>query len=122
MLSKRHPRHFAITLYEHRGDNYYDASPVINSNGAVMGNTRMVHITDYELFYERGYYAPGDLGAPVFDTSLGRIGVAVCYDRHFPEYMRALAIGGAEIVVVPQAGIIDQWPPGLYEAEMRASS
>jgi predicted amidohydrolase len=58
----------------------------------------------------------------VYDTPLGKIGVAICYDRHFPEYMRALALGGAEIVVVPQAGAVDEWPLGLFEAEMRTAA
>ena len=53
----------------------------------------MIHITDYAWFHEQGYYTPGDTGAPVYDTAAGRLGVAICYDRHYPEYMRAL--GGA---------------------------
>ena len=48
--------------------------------------------------------------------------MAICYDRHFPEYMRALAVGGAELVVVPQAGAVGEWPDGLYEAEMRVAA
>jgi len=48
--------------------------------------------------------------------------VAICYDRHYPEYMRALALGGAEVVVVPQAGAADEWPEGLYEGEMRVAA
>ena len=50
------------------------------------------------------------------------IGVAICYDRHFPEYMRALALGGADLVVVPQAGATGEWPEGLYEGEMRVAA
>ncbi len=53
---------------------------------------------------------------------MGRLGVAICYDRHFPEYMRALAVAGAEVVLVPQAGAVDEWPEGLYEAEMRVAA
>ena len=67
-------------------------------------STRMVHITDYPCFHEQGYYTPGDTGAPVYRTQGRHIGVAICYDRHYPEYMRALALGGADLVVVPQAG------------------
>ena len=48
--------------------------------------------------------------------------MAICYDRHYPEYMRALAIGGADLVVVPQAGAVGEWPEGLYEAEMRVAA
>jgi N-carbamoylputrescine amidase len=95
---------------------------VIDSDGSLLGKTRMVHITEYDGFHEQGYYAPGDLGAPVFDSAVGPLGVAICYDRHYPEYMRALALGGAEIVVVPQAGAVGEWPDGLYEAEMRVAA
>ena len=54
----------------------------------------------------------------MFDTAIGRIGVAICYDRHFPEYMRALALRGADLVVVPQAGVVNEWPAGFFEGEM----
>jgi N-carbamoylputrescine amidase len=100
----------------------FDASPVIDADGTLLGVTRMVHITDYEGFHEQGYYTPGDRGAPVYDTAAGRLGVAICYDRHYPEYLRALALGGAEVVVVPQAGAVGEWPDGLYEAEMRVAA
>lgn len=111
-----------LNLYERDGERCYDSSPVIDADGTLLGRTRMVHITDYDRFHERGYYAPGDTGAPVYATRAGLIGVAICYDRHFPEYMRALALAGAELVVVPQAGAVDEWPEGLYEAELRVAA
>lgn len=109
-------------LYERDVDRCFDCSPVIDADGTLLGRVRMVHITDYPCFHERGYYAPGDTGAPVFSTRAGRVGVAICYDRHFPEYMRALALDGAEVVVVPQAGAVGEWPEGLYEAELRVAA
>jgi N-carbamoylputrescine amidase len=111
-----------LNLYERDGARCYDCSPVIDADGRLVGRARMLHITDYPCFHERGYYAPGDSGPAVFDTRVGRIGVAICYDRHFPEYMRALALAGAELVVVPQAGAVDEWPPGLYEAELQVAA
>ncbi len=111
-----------LNLFEHANRKTYDSSPVINADGSLIGVTRMVHITDYPCFHERGFYTPGDTGAPVYQTAHGRIGVAICYDRHYPEYMRALAIQGAEIVFVPQAGAVDEWPEGLYEAEMQVAA
>jgi len=111
-----------LNLFERSGEACYDCSPVIDSDGICLGRARMVHITDYPCFHEQGYYAPGDTGAPVFDTAAGRIGVAICYDRHYPEYMRALALAGAELVVVPQAGAVGEWPDGLYEAELRVAA
>ena len=111
-----------LNLFERDGQKTFDTSPVIDADGTLLGVTRMVHITDYEGFHEQGYYAPGDRGAPVYDTAAGRVGVAICYDRHYPEYLRALALGGAEVVVVPQAGAVGEWPDGLYEAEMRVAA
>lgn len=111
-----------LNLFERDGQHAFDSSPVIDADGRLLGCTRMVHITDYERFHEQGYYAPGDTGAPVYDTAVGKLGVAICYDRHFPEYMRALAVGGAEVVVVPQAGAVGEWPEGLHEAEMRVAA
>jgi N-carbamoylputrescine amidase len=111
-----------FNIFERDGDRLFDCSPVIDADGALVGRTRMVHITDYPCFHERGYYTPGNTGAPVFQTAAGRIGVAICYDRHFPEYMRALALHHAELVIVPQAGAVDEWPEGLYEAEMRVAA
>ncbi len=111
-----------LNVFEAAGGKTYDSSPVIDADGQLLGVTRMVHITDYEFFHEQGYYAPGDRGAPVYGTRHGRIGVAICYDRHYPEYMRALALGGAELVIVPQAGAVSEWPDGLYEAEMQVAS
>jgi N-carbamoylputrescine amidase len=111
-----------LNLFERAGDCAFDSSPVIDADGALLGVTRMVHITDYACFHERGYYTPGDRGAPVYRTKHGSIGVAICYDRHYPEYMRALALRGAEIVFVPQAGTAGEWPEGLYEAELRVAA
>ncbi len=111
-----------LNLYESDGGRGFDCSPVIDADGTLLGRTRMIHITDYACFHEQGYYAPGDTGAPVYHTRAGAIGVAICYDRHFPEYMRALALDGADLVVVPQAGAIDEWPEGLYEAEMQVAA
>ncbi len=121
-LARREGVVVVLNLFESDGDRCFDCSPVLDADGRLLGRTRMVHITDYDCFHERGYYAPGDTGAPVYDTRAGKIGVAICYDRHFSEYMRALALGGADLVVVPQAGAVGEWPEGLYEAEMRVAA
>jgi predicted amidohydrolase len=111
-----------LNLFERDGDRTFDSSPVIDADGSLVGVTRMVHITEYACFHEQGYYTPGDKGAPVYATRAGRIGVAICYDRHFPEYMRALAVDRADLVLVPQAGVAGEWPEGLYEGEMRVAA
>ena len=111
-----------LNLYEKDKDGTYDSSPVIDADGKILGTTRMIHITDYACFHEKDFYTPGNNGAPVYETKFGKIGVAICYDRHYPEYMRELAINGAEIVFIPQAGAVGEWPEGLYEAEMRVAA
>lgn len=111
-----------LNLFERAGRLTYDSSPVIGSDGSILGVTRMAHIMDGPGFRERGYYVPADNGPQVFRTSAGMIGVAICYDRHFPEYMRGLKLLGAELVVIPQAGSIGEWPEGLYEAEVRTAA
>ena len=129
--AKEHGLVTVFNLYERvdgkGGPRFYDSSPVFDADGTLLGTTRMLHITDYEGFHETDYYhpAPADdanVGAPVFDTRAGKIGVAICYDRHYPEYLRALAVGGADLVVIPQAGAIGEWPEGLFEAEVRTAA
>ncbi|MDP6628188.1 MAG: nitrilase-related carbon-nitrogen hydrolase [Candidatus Marinimicrobia bacterium] len=120
--AKAHNMVVIINLFELENGKTYDSSPVIDVDGSLLGTTRMVHVADYECFFEKSYYAEGDHGAPVYDTAAGKIGVAICYDRHYPEYMRALGVNGAEVVVIPQAGTVGEWPDGLYEAELQVAS
>jgi beta-ureidopropionase len=111
-----------LNLYERDGGSAYDSSPVIDADGRLLGTTRMLHVAEMPSFHEQGYYTPGDHGMPVYDTAAGRLGVAICYDRHYPEVMRSLGLQGAEVVVIPQAGALGEWPDGLYEAEMRVAA
>jgi beta-ureidopropionase len=121
-LARRHGVAVVLNLFETDGARTFDSSPVIDADGRLLGTTRMVHIMDGPGFYERGYYAPGGGQSFVYDTAAGRIGVAICYDRHFPEYMRGLRLLGADLVLVPQAGIIDEWGEGVYEGELQIAS
>lgn len=111
-----------LNLYEAEGERRFDASPVIDADGTLLGVTRMLHITDFPGFHEKEYYDPGDRGAAVYATRAGRLGVAICYDRHYPEVMRGLALAGAEVAVIPQAGTLGEWPEGLFEAEVRVAA
>ena len=111
-----------LNLYERDGNCAYDSSPVIDADGRLLGTTRMLHIAQMPHFYEQDYYTPGDHGMPVYATAAGRIGVAICYDRHYPEVMRSLGLQRADVVVVPQAGTVGEWPEGLYEAELRVAA
>lgn len=116
-----------FNLYEQDAEGrFFDSSPVIDADGSLLGVVRMVHITDYPGFHEQDYYHPGEAGwedgAPVFRTRACRLGVAICYDRHFPEQMRALGLAGAEVVAIPQAGTLGEWPEGMYQAEVRTAA
>ncbi|MCP4707739.1 MAG: carbon-nitrogen hydrolase family protein [Planctomycetes bacterium] len=121
-LAKKHNIVTVLNLFEKDGDLTYDSSPVIDADGTLLGVTRMVHILEAPCFHEQSYYTPGDGKSIVFDTAVGKVGVVICYDRHYPEYMRALGLQGAELVIIPQAGSVGEWPEGVYEAELQIAS
>lgn len=121
-LAREHEVVTILNLFEAQGDQTYDASPVIDADGSLLGVTRMIHVMEGLGFYEKGYYTPGDKDTFVYQTRYGRVGIAICYDRHFPEYMRNLGLQGAEIVVVPQAGALGEWPEGIFEAELQVAA
>ncbi len=121
-LARKYETVVILNLFETDGKNTYDSSPVIDADGTLCGTVRMVHIMDGMGFYEKGYYTPGHVKTFVHQTRIGRVGVAICYDRHFPEYMRNLGIKGAEIVLIPQAGAIGEWPDGLFQAEIQVAA
>ncbi|MGB7294621.1 MAG: carbon-nitrogen hydrolase family protein, partial [Candidatus Aminicenantales bacterium] len=111
-----------LNVFERDGEKNFDSSPVIDSDGRILSVVRMIQIMEGPGFHEQGFYAPGDKDTFVFKTGIGKVGVAICYDRHFPEHMRLLALQGAELVVVPQAGAVGEWPPGLFEAELQVAA
>lgn len=83
---------------------YFNTAVVIEKDGTVVGKYRKNHIPQLgPCYWEKYFFAPGDLGYPVFATSAGRIGITICYDRHYPEVGRALGLNGAEIVFNPSA-------------------
>ncbi|ACQ80824.1 Nitrilase/cyanide hydratase and apolipoprotein N-acyltransferase [Beutenbergia cavernae DSM 12333] len=81
----------------------YNTAAVVDADGTYLGKYRKHHIPHLPKFWEKFYFRPGNLGWPVFDTAVGRVGVYICYDRHFPEGWRALGLAGAEIVFNPNA-------------------
>ena len=82
---------------------YYNTAAVIDADGSYLGKYRKTHIPHVKGFWEKFYFRPGNMGYPVFQTAVGKIGVYICYDRHFPEGARALGLNGAEIVLIPSA-------------------
>jgi beta-ureidopropionase len=81
----------------------YNTAFVVDADGQYLGKYRKSHLPQVYGFWEKFYFRPGNLGYPVFDTAAGRIGVYICYDRHFPEGWRALGLKGARIVFNPSA-------------------
>ncbi len=93
-------------MYEEDGQAsgiYYNTAAIIDADGKYLGKYRKQHIPHVQGFWEKYYFRPGNGGYPVFDTAVGKIGVYICYDRHFPEGWRALGLNGAKIVFNPSA-------------------
>lgn len=92
------------SMYEQDGVGvYYNTGAVIDSDGTYLGKYRKTHIPHLPGFWEKFYFRPGNLGYPVFETAVGKVGVYICHDRHFPEGARALGLNGAEMVFIPSA-------------------
>ncbi len=99
---------------------YYNSACVIERDGTVLGKYRKTHIPQVgPCFWEKFYFKPGNLGYPVWDTSVGRIGLIICYDRHFPEVARELGLKGAELVFNPSA-TVESLSRYLWELEQPA--
>jgi N-carbamoylputrescine amidase len=96
-----------VPLYEEAMTGvYYNTAAVIDADGAFLGKYRKNHIPHtHPGFWEKFYFKPGNLGYPVFQTAFGRVGVYICYDRHFPEGARLLGMNGAEIIFNPSATV-----------------
>jgi beta-ureidopropionase len=93
-----------LPVYEQeRPGVLYNTAAVIDADGTYLGKYRKHHIPQLPGFWEKFYFRPGNCGYPVFDTAVGKIGVYICYDRHFPEGWRALGLNGAQIVFNPSA-------------------
>ncbi len=105
--AKKHGMVIIVPIYEEEITGlYYNTAAVIDADGKYLGKYRKNHIPHVAPgFWEKFYFKPGNLGYPCFDTQFARIGVYICYDRHFPEGARALGLNGAEIVFNPSATV-----------------
>ncbi|HXJ93605.1 MAG TPA: nitrilase-related carbon-nitrogen hydrolase [Terriglobia bacterium] len=106
-LAKKHRMAIVLPVYEEEITGlYYNTAAVIDADGRYLGKYRKHHIPHcYPGFWEKFYFTPGNLGYPVFETRYAKIGVYICYDRHFPEGARALGLNGAQIVFNPSATV-----------------
>jgi beta-ureidopropionase len=106
-LARQHHMALVVPIYELEQEGvYYNTAAVIDNTGKYLGKYRKTHIPHVAPgFWEKFYFRPGNLGYPVFDLGFVKIGVYICYDRHFPEGARALGLNGAEIVFNPSATV-----------------
>jgi N-carbamoylputrescine amidase len=104
-LAKKHKMVMVVPIYEEEMTGvFFNTAAVIDADGKYLGKYRKTHIPHcLPGFWEKFYFTPGNLGYPVFETAVGKIGVYICYDRHFPEGARMLGLHGAEIVFIPSA-------------------
>jgi beta-ureidopropionase len=106
-VAKQHGMVIVVPIYEEEITGvYYNSAAVIDADGKYLGKYRKNHIPHVAPgFWEKFYFKPGNLGYPTFETAHARVGVYICYDRHFPEGARALGLNGAEIVFNPSATV-----------------
>ena len=106
-IAKKYQMAIVVPVYERESAGvYYNTAAVYDADGTYLGKYRKNHIPHVNPgFWEKFYFRPGNLGYPAFDTAYARIGVYICYDRHFPEGARALGLNGAEIVFNPSATV-----------------
>ena len=103
-LAKELSMVLVVPIYEREQAGFlYNTAAVIDADGKYLGKYRKTHIPQIDNFWEKYYFRPGNTGYPVFDTAVGKVGVYICYDRHFPEGWRALGLGGAQLVFNPSA-------------------
>lgn len=104
--AKQYGMVIVVPIYEeHMTGVYYNTAAVIDADGKYLGKYRKNHIPQVKGFWEKFFFKPGNLGYPVFDTKFGKVGVYICYDRHFPDGARCLGLNGAEIVFNPSATV-----------------
>ena len=121
-LAKKYSMVTVVPIYEEEITGvYYNTAAVIDADGKYLGKYRKNHIPQVAGFYEKFFFKPGNLGYPVFQTAYCKLGVYICYDRHFPEGWRALALNGAEYIVNPSATVagLSQY---LWELEQPAAA
>jgi N-carbamoylputrescine amidase len=121
--ARRHEMVIVVPIYEEESPGvYYNTAAVIDADGSYLGKYRKTHIPQVAPgFWEKFYFKPGNIGYPVFETAYLKLGVYICYDRHFPEGWRALALNGAEYIVNPSA-TVEGLSKHLWELEQTASA
>ena len=107
----------APNFYVEDAGRRYDMSLLIDDTGTILGRQKMVHIAQADCFFEQDYYTPSEEGFQVFDTPIGKLGIVVCFDRHYPESVRTEALRGAELILIPTANTKSE-PSELFRWEV----
>ncbi len=103
-LARKHHIVLVTSLFERRAAGlYHNTAVVFEADGTIAGKYRKMHIPDDPAYYEKFYFTPGDMGFQPIDTSVGRLGVQVCWDQWYPEGARLMALRGAELLIYPTA-------------------
>ena len=108
-------------VYLEENGRRYDMSLLIDDKGNIIGRQKMVHVAQCDRFIEQSYYTPAEEGFSVFDTALGKIGIVVCFDRHYPESIRTQALRGAELILIPTANTTAE-PSALFQWEIKVQA
>ena len=117
-----------INVYLSENGKPYDASLMIGADGGILGISKMVHIASFPDFYEAEYYEPSDTGFEVYNIpsrisnrKINKVGVVICFDRHFPESIRSCALQGAELIIIPSANLKSE-PGEMFLWELRVQA
>jgi predicted amidohydrolase len=108
-------------VYLREGERLFDASLMIEADGRLLGVSKMVHVAQLPGFFEQDYYTPSDTGFQVYSLGIGQVGIVVCFDRHYPESIRACALRGASLILIPTANTSLE-PREIFECELRAAA
>lgn len=119
--AERHRMMVVPNLYLEENGRAYDASLFIGRDGEIRGVQKMVHVAQVPGFYERDYYAPSDEGFQIFDTGMGKVGIVVCFDRHYPESIRTESLLGADLILIPTVNTKAE-PSELFAWEVRVQA
>ncbi len=108
-------------LYLYENEKTFDASFLIQKDGKIAGSQKMVHVAQANQFFEQDYYTPSDDGFHVFDTEYGKIGIVVCFDRHYPESIRTESLMGADLILIPTVNTKAE-PSEMFEWELKVQA
>lgn len=108
-------------IYLRENGKCYDASILIGRDGEILSIQKMVHVAQADQFYEQDYYTPSDDGFHVCATDIGKIGIVVCFDRHYPESVRTETLMGADLILVPTVNVKTE-PMEMFEWEIRVQA